>query len=225
MAGTYADIAQLQTELIRKTISGSVFVGEYDDADLITTITTTTGTAPSEVITLAELPTGYEDLGYLTDDGAAFNTDTTSSDITSFQSVQPTRSDITAQTTTLQVQAQETKLLSLALYTGASKSGITAAATGGEVNIKIPERPSSKFYRVLALGVDETENGELYVARYLPRAKVTGKGSQSFSKADQALLWDVTFTGYKDSVAGCSEQWFFGGPAWSALLTSMGFGA
>lgn len=218
---SYDSLAQLKTEHIRKTIGGSVFVAEAT-ADAIEDLTTVTGTAPNQVISLAALPTGYSDLGYLTDDGAAFSTETTTSDITSWQSTTPTRSDITAETSTLTVTAQETKLMTLGLYTGAAQSGIVAAAGTGEVQISKPERPSSRFYRVLALAIDETENGEIYIARYLPRAKVTGKGEQAYSKQDQALTWPVTFTGYKDSVLGTAERYIFGGPGWEALLTSMG---
>lgn len=219
--GSYDALAEHKTELIRKTIGGSVFVAEAT-ADNIAELTQVTGSAPNQVIDLKPLPTGYEDLGYLTDDGMAFSTETTTSDVTSFQSTTPTRSDITAETSTLTVTAQETKLLTLGLYTGAALAGIIAAAGTGEVSVSKPERPSSRFYRVLALAIDENEFGEIYVARYLPRAKVTGKGEQSYSKQDQALTWPVTFTGYKDSVLGTAERYLFGGPGWAELLASMG---
>lgn len=195
---SYDDLSELKTELIRKTIGGSVFVAEATAA-AITTLTSATGTAPNQVISLTALDPAYSDLGYLTDDGAQFSTETTESQITSFQSATATRSDITGETSTMTVTAQETKLMTLGLYTGAAMSGIIAAALTGEVKISKPERPSSRFYRVLALAIDETENGDIYIARYLPRAKVTGKGEQSYSKTDQALVWPVTFTGFKDS--------------------------
>lgn len=219
--GNYeSSMKSLQTELIRKSLGGSCFIAEAT-ATGVTTLTAATGTAPNEVIDLVALPSGYDDLGYLTDDGMAFSTETSQSDITSFQSVSPTRSDITSQTTSLTVVAQETKLLTLGLYTGAALSSIKATVATGEVAIKIPERPSSRFYRVLSLAIDETEDGEIYIARYLPRAKVTGKGGQSYSKADNALQWELTFTGYKDSTFGAAEAYFFGGPGWKALLTKM----
>lgn len=218
----FDQISDLKTELIRKTIGGSVFIAP-ENAPLLTSLTAVTGTAPNQIISLAEIPDAYKDLGHLTDDGMAFSTESTTSDITSFQSTTPTRSDITAETSTLTVQAQETKLQTLALYTGAVESGITPAAGTGEVSIAKPSRPSSRFYRVLALAIDGEGDDEIYIARYLPRAKVTGRSEQGYSKTDQALLWGVTFTGYRDSAAGTAERYIFGGPGWFKLLASMGF--
>lgn len=222
----YASLAQLQTELIRKPLSGSVFVAEAT-AELIAALTTATGTAPNEIIDLTPLPEGYQDLGYLTDEGAAFSLDTTSSDVTSFQSTQPTRSDITAETATLTVLCQETKAITIGLYTGATLAALKAGvnATTGELIVKKPERPSSRFYRVLSIAVDETENGEIYIARFLPRAKVTGKSEQAYAKGDSALNWGITFTGYKDSTYGTAESYLFGGPGYKALLDEMGLAA
>jgi hypothetical protein len=217
----YTDLAQLQTELIRKPLSGSAFIAEASAEAIDLSGWTTYSAGPPEVIDLAPLPEGYEDLGYLTDDGMAFSLDTTSSDVTSFQSTQPTRSDITAETATLTVNAQETKLLTLGLYTGATLSSIVADADTGAVSILKPERPSSRYYRVFCLSVDETEDGEIYIGRFMPRAKVTGKAEQQHAKADAALQWGVTFTGYKDSTLGTAEAYVFGGPGWKALLSQM----
>lgn len=216
----YDAIKKLQTELIRKTIGGSVFIAPAT-APVVATLTTATGVAPDEVISLTALPAGYEDIGYMTDDGVSFSTETSVSDITSFQAAQPTRSDITSETSTMTLQAQETKLLTLGLYTGAELSSIVANAATGEVRIAKPERPSSRFYRVLSLAIDENEFGEIYIARFLPRAKVTGKAEQAYAKADQALTWGLTFTGFKDSTLGSAEVHYFGGAGWKGLLSQM----
>lgn len=219
---TYDSLKKLQTETIRKATGGSSFIAPAT-APLITTLTAKTGTAPNEVIDLVALPTGYEDLGYVTDDGFGFSSETSQSDITSFQSIQPTRSDLASETVTMTVTAQETKALTLGLYLGVNAAGITPNATTGEVTIKRSERPSARDYRVLTIAVDETASGPLYVARYFPRARVTGKGEQSFAKGDNAIQYPFTFTGTRDTVAGTAEQWFFGGPGWQALLDEMGW--
>lgn len=217
----YDALKLLQTELIRKSLGGSVFVADATSPD-ITVISQVSGVEPELVHDLMELPEGYEDLGLLTDAGAVFNTETTTSDITSWQMTSPSRSDITAETSTLQCIAQETKLLTLGLYTGAATAGIEAAAITGEVVIKKPQRPSSRFYKILSLSVDESENGEIYIARYLPRAKVTGRGGMAFDKSDNAIQYDTTFTGYFDTTYGAAESWYFAGPGWLALLDEMG---
>lgn len=173
-------------------------------------------------VDLAPLPVGYDDLGWLTNDGAAFSRDVSASEVTSWGSVSPTRTDITSDTTTMTVTAQETKLLTIGLATGADLSAIVADAETGEVSIAKPGRPKSKHYRVLSLAVDQGDGGEIYVARFLPRAKVSNYAEQSFGGGDDPITWGVTFTGEEDSDLGYSERWIFGGPGWSALLTDMG---
>lgn len=217
---TYDDLAQLKTEHIRKAIGGSVFVASAA-ADGITTLTTGAGAAN----TLTALPSGWEDLGYLTNDGMGWATETSESNIESFQSLTPTRTDMLSETSTLTVTAQETKALAIGLYSGIDLATLrgSADATSGEVKVSRSERPSAKFYHVLGLAVDETENGAIYIGRYLPRAKITARGEQAYTKGDTPISYPFTFTGFKDSTLGTSEQFFFGGPGWFALLDSMGF--
>ena len=212
---SYAEIEQRKQALIRKALKGSAFIAPIS-APVIETLTSGAGSD------LATLPDGYGDLGWLTEEGMPFGRDVTQSDITSFGSTSPTRSDVTADTTTLTVVAQETKLLTIGLATGADLAAIKADATTGEVRIDKPETPSARYYRVLALAVDQSDSGaEIYIARFLPRAKVTGYSAQSFAGGDQAITWGTTFTGYKDSVTGFTESWLFGGPGWKELLEDM----
>lgn len=217
----YEALKNKQTELIRKALDGSVFVADVT-ADAIAALTTYTA-GPPAVIDLTPLPTGYDDLGWLTNDGAQFSRDVSTSEVTSWGSVSPTRTDITSDTTTMTVTAQETKLLTIGMATGVDLSGVTPAANTGEVSIAKPARPKSKHYRVLSLAVDLADAGEVYLGRFLPRAKVTGYSEQSHGGGDDPITWGVTFTGEEDSDLGYSERWIFGGPGWNALLADMGF--
>jgi hypothetical protein len=174
-------------------------------------------------IDLAPLPSGYDDLGWLTSDGMAFSRDVSASEVGSFGSVSPTRTDIVSDTTTLTVTAQETKLLTIGLATGADLANITPDPLTGEVSIAKPVRPKSRHYRVMSLAVDQGDAGEIYLGRFLPRAKVTSYAEQSYANGDEAITWGVTFTGEEDSDLGYSERWIFGGPGWNALLADMGF--
>ena len=213
----YDSLQQKKTELIRKMTDGSVFVAPLTSQPI------TTLTDPTDKL-LAALPAGYEDVGYINDDGAKFSRDVNQSDITSWGATEPTRSDITSDVTTLQIAMQETKKTTIGLYSGADMSEITADPTSGEVQIEKPAAPTAQFYRVLALGVDLTDAGELYVARFLPRAKVDDFDDQAFqSSDDEALLWSVTFKSFVDSTLGYSEKWMFGGPGWAAITATMGF--
>src|SRR5690606_18678140 len=158
---SYAEIEQRKQALIRKALKGSAFIAPIS-APVIETLTSGSGSD------LATLPEGYGDLGWLTEEGLPFGRDVTQSDITSFGSTSPTRSDVTADTTTLTVVAQETKLLTIGLATGADLAAIKADATTGEVRIDKPETPSARYYRVLALAVDQSDSGaEIYIARFL----------------------------------------------------------
>jgi hypothetical protein len=217
MAGVSYDALQTKkNELIRKAINGSVFGGP-ESAAAIATLTDTTDSK------LKPLPTDYGDYGWLTDDGAQYARSVDTSDVTSWGSTEPTRSDVTKDTTTLQIACQETNMATIGLYTGADMSTVTPAAGSGEVQIAKPATPKSRFYRVLSVAVDESDDGEIYIARFLPRAKVTDYGDQKQANGDDPILWTVTFTSFIDSTLGFSEKYIFGGPGWKALLVSMGW--
>lgn len=224
---SYEALKNKQTELIRKALDGSVFVADITAdpiADLTTYTAAVTGPpAVPEKIDLTALPTDWDDLGWLTSDGAQFSRDVSASDVTSWGSVTPTRTDITSDSTTLTVVAQETKLLTIGMATGADLSGVVADTDSGEVKIAKPSRPKSKHYRVLSLAVDQGDAGEIYIARFLPRAKVSNYAEQSFGGGDDPITWGVTLTGEEDSDLGYSEEWLFGGAGWKALLADMGF--
>lgn len=210
------------------------FGGSYaaTDVPLITATGSLTGgtsptvnvttTTPGTSIDLTPLPTGWEDLGWTSSDGVTFGRETEVSDVTSFGSVEPTRSDMTRDTITMQVVAQETKLLTLGLYSGASTDGLRASATTGEFVIQKPAVPGFRFYHVLGVFVDRDDLGrEIYMARYMPRARITEYGEQVFSDGDDPIGYSMTFTGFEDSTAGFSHAWMFGGSGWNALLASM----
>jgi hypothetical protein len=121
------------------------------------------------------------------------------------------------------VTAQETKLLTIGLATGADLAAVTPDTNTGEVRVEKPTRPASRHYRALSVAVDLGDGGEIYIARYFPRAKVTNYAEQSFGGGDDPVAWGVTLTGEEDSDLGFSESWLFGGPGWNALLADMGF--
>ncbi len=211
-----------QNELIRKSLDGSVFLSDLSAAP-IANLTAATGVAPNQVISLNALPADWDDLGFLSGDGAAFSRDVSTSEVTSWGSGTPTRTDVVSDTTSLAVTAQETKLLTIGLATGADLANIVPDAVTGEVRIAKPVRPKSRHYRILALAVDEGEFGEIYLGRFLPRAKVSSYAEQAFGSGDEPVSWGVTLVGEKDDDLGYSEEWLFGGPGWSGLLTQMGW--
>jgi hypothetical protein len=185
-----------------------------------------TTTTPGTAVDLAPLPSGWEDLGWTSTDGVTFGRETEVSEVTSFGSTEPTRSDITSDTITMSVTAQETRLLTIGLYTGADTSAMTADATTGEFSISKPSIPGFRYYRVLGLFVDQDDNGrEIYIARYMPRARITEFGEQQYQSGEDPISYNMTFTGFEDSTLGYSHRWIFGGPGWKPMLTTMGIGS
>jgi hypothetical protein len=219
MAGvSYDDLQQRNAALIFKALQGSVFVAP-ESAAAITALTDTDKQ-------LKTLPDDYEDVGWTSDDGAQFSRSVDTSDITGWGSVEPLRSDVTSDVTTLQIACLETKKSTIGLYTGADMSSVSPDASTGEVSIEKPARPGFRYYRVLAIAVDLTDDGELYVARFLPRARVTDYDDQNLQSSDDSpITWPVTMTGYEDPTLGFSERYLFGGPGWAARLSAMGFSA
>src|SRR5690606_36860282 len=120
---------------------------------------------------------------------------------------------------------QETNRMNIALYTNVDAASMTPDAQSGELVVEKPDRPATRHYRILTIGVDLADAGEIYVARFLPRASVSDKDDQAFQSGDDPLGWPVTLTAYKDAALGTSERYYFGGPGWAALLDDMGFNA
>jgi hypothetical protein len=210
----YSTVREKQNELIRKALDGSTFITPRSTSNL-TSITTGSG---ADLVTL----TNWEDLGWTNSDGVTFGRAIETSDVPAFGSQEPVRSDITSDTTTLQVVALETKLLTLGLYYNIDTTGLQAAATTGEFKMLKPTKSADLHYRVLALFVDESDDGEIYIARYLPNAKITERAEVVYSSGDDPIQYGLTFTAFNDAAAGTSEAYFFGGPGWKALLTQMG---
>lgn len=215
---TFADLQTVQTELIRKAKSGSAFL-----APIAATGIDETFVGPGGV--LATLPVDYEDLGWLSNDGMGFSRDVSTSDVTSFGSVSPTRSDVVSDTSTVTVTCQETKLLTIGLATGIDTTAIKTPTANGAVMVRKPSAPTSRFYRLFCISKDDGDAGDIYIARFFPRAKVTSFSEQAFGGGDDPISWGVTMTGYADSDLGFTEAWLFGGPGWNALVADMGFDA
>jgi hypothetical protein len=211
----YADLADKKNQLIRKSLTGSVFIAPPSVVNLASL---TSGASAA----LVALPTGWEDLGWVTKDGVGYGRETAQSEVTSFGSQQPTRSDQTSDVLSMTVVAQETKLLTLGLYIGVDTTGIEAAAVTGEVRIAKPNIAANYHYRVLGLFVDEIEEGEIYMGRYYPYGKITERGEQNMSDGDDPVTYNLTFRAEEDSATGTDAEWLFGGPGWLALLDDMG---
>lgn len=217
---TYEDLKNHQAELIRKALKGSFFHAAAD-APAIATLTTAT----AGVVSLTALPAGWDDLGLLTSDGVTASNEVSNSEVSSWGYTSPTRSDVTTDKTTLNVVCQETKLATLGLYTGQDMSALVPTAGTGEISIEKPSRPRNPYVRGLLLAVDESDDGEIFIGRFFPRLKVSGKAEQKYGGGDDPITWGVTLETHVDDALGYSERWLFGGQGWKAKLEAMGFPA
>lgn len=182
-----------------------------------------TATAVTVTITpiagLRALPAGYEDGGITTDEGIRFARNQETESITGWQYLEPVREDRTSDTETLQVDFEETKRVTIELYTGANLAGATLV--NGALAIDKPALPTDRYFRLLALAVDVVDGAEMYIARHYPRCKVTGWTDQAFAKAG-ALQWGMTFTTYVDPVLEKSKSDIIGGPGYAKVAAAMG---
>jgi hypothetical protein len=211
----YASIENKKAELIRKAIQGSVFIAPYTAPAISTsTLFGTTGD-------LATLPTGYNDLGWTDETGAVFDRKVTTTGIAGWGTLDPLRTDVTADTTTLKVNAYQTDLVTVGLFANVLPSAISAGVNG-VVALAVPTAPITNYYRVLAVGIDETANGEVVFARYFPNAQVTEYGAQSYSDGKDPLAYGVTFTANLDGPSGFAQQMIYGGAGWLYMLSDAG---
>ncbi|MGW5720776.1 phage tail tube protein [Amycolatopsis sp. NPDC003865] len=216
---TYDALKNLQSDLIRKALEGSIFIAPYT-ADLPTALTAGSGAG------LLPLPPGYSDVGWCDKgDGASWSRSVDTSDVTSWGSAEPTRRDITKQSDGLKFTAQETKRQTIELYEGVDLSTVTPTATTGEITFDRPARPATRYFRVFGLFQDGVGADAIYVAKLLPRANVTDSGDQKWSDGDDPVGYEVTLTANYDETAKTSMRFFFGGPGWRARLADMGFPA
>lgn len=216
---TLADIRNAQEELVRKALDGAVFRAATSVAHIsATTLFDADGS-------LLALEAGWEDQGLLSTDGISFGREVSTSTVSAFGRTTPVRSDVTGDTDTMNIVAIETNRQSIELGTGAVLTAGSVDPTNGALEIKKPARPSARSYHFLSIAVDESEDGEIYVCRYLPRGKITAYGDQAFTSGDEPIGWPATVTGEVDSEWGSAGSWIFGGPGWNAKLEAMGFTA
>lgn len=212
---SYDALQSKKQQLIRKARKGSVFAA-HASAVHINTLTDPTTKL------LAPLPIGWFDLGWISEHGAKFQTKIDQADVTSWGAITPTRTDIKSESTTVNLECQETNLHTIGLYVGMDTTGLTTAASG-ELKILKPLAPAKQSYHLLNLAVDENDAGEIYMARYFPNCEVTDKDDQAMDSGSDPLLWPVKMSARPDAVYGCAEAWLFGGPGWFSIVEDMGF--
>ncbi len=215
---SFAALAKRQGELIRKPLAGIIAVAP-DDYVLAEPFILTTGASSQ----LMDLDPDFEQLGWVSkSDGLTFSSNTETSDVESWGALEPTRSDITADTTSGAFVCQETNRVVLEMYYNVDLSSIVPDVSTGEVAFNQATEPETTYRRTLFVSKDGAGTREIYIAKLMPRASVITKADQNWN-TDNALTYGMTLGAKVDDDTGYSVRHLFGGPGWKAKLADMGF--
>lgn len=214
---TFAGLQARNADLIRKSLDAAVFVAPISAPPVLTL----TANATADLQTL---PTGYTDVGWMDKSNAVkIAAGITSSPVDSFGSIYPTRSDITKSTLTVALTLQETKAMTMGLYSQVNMANINANSVSGEIAFSNPVRPSTLFYRLFILWTDLSGADTIYGGMAFPRVSVTALSDMSLQDGETAMDRGVTFTAYPDATLGYAQRTFYGGPGILARGMAMGF--
>lgn len=199
--------------LIRKALSGAIFVKKWASADEpIEKIYTTAGGLV--------IPSGYKHVGLVRkSDAAAFARDIDTADVESWGHGEPTRRDINKDVTTLKFVMQESKKAVFELYNQVDLSANVPTADGNIVMDK-PTSPTAREYRALVVSKDGGGADTIYFARWLPLVQVTNVEDQTWGEDDE-VNYGVTLTAFTDPAVKTAVRELWGGPGLDA--TAMGF--
>lgn len=210
---TWADVtaALKQRNLIRKSLDAVVLTAPIATA-LPTTLLATSDLA---------IPSGFKALGWHTEDGLQWSREVENSELTGHGSSEPLRSDARRVNNTLEVTAMETNIETLGFSIGVAidKTGGTA----NEVVITEANTPKAIEFRMLALSVDDTDDGEIYFGKLFAAAKVTGTSPGAWTDGDSAQAHGLTIQAFRDTAAGFAVKHFIAGPGFEALRVDMGW--
>lgn len=206
------DIKSAKSDNIRKILDAVVVVAPMD-VEIPDTFTVDG--------VLQELPEGYRSIGWVSkDDAYSWSRDTDMSEVTSHGSVEPTRRDITSDVTGLAMTAQETSRTTLELSNNVDLSN--TEVVDGELSYTRSVAPSTRYWRVIAIGMDGSGPDAFYVINVLPRAMISEYGELSWSDED-ALAYPLTWSATVDQNIGYSFRQVLAGPGFVSRAEDMGF--
>lgn len=210
---TWADVtnALKKRNLIRKSLDAVVLTAPIATA------------LPTSILATSDLtiPSGFKPLGWHTEDGLSWAREVENSELTAHGSTEPVRTDARRVNNTLEVTAMETNIQTLGFSIGvaiAANSG-----TANEVVLTEPNTPKAIEFRLLALSVDDTADGEIYFGKMFASAKVTATSPGAWADGDSAQSYGLTIQAYRDTTAGFAVKHFIGGPGFAALREDMGW--
>lgn len=164
---------------------------------------------------LQALPAAWKQLGRVTEDGYQFARELEVAEIRSHGEADATRRDVRSATKTVSATVQETTKTVLEQQLMMDLSTVMAGANG-VVEIQEPDRPVTRYCRLLIIGQDDADGGERYRVRYYPRVNVNEVGEETWNNQDNAIEVPLTWTAYKDALVGFASTLWLGGPGFDA---------
>lgn len=217
IVGTFDEVKDHNGGNLRKVLRMAVFVAPWETSPALTTLTN----ASNEIV----IPDSYESVGIMDKEAAFSSTPSiTVSEVSGYGYGQTLRRDMVTRNTTIAFTMLETRRVAFELYYGIDLSAVTAtAAPKNELTFDEPDRPDTRYYRVLCLGVDSDGANSLYIADFYPKATVSEVGALASSETDPRR-YAVTMGVDVDTVVGTGHRQFLAGPGLSTNeLTAMGF--
>jgi hypothetical protein len=207
---TVASLQNVNNDAVLKFQIGAMLVADAGASPL------TTPFDPSGL--LQAFPAGYQSAGYTDAGGLNVGRAITVSEVTAWQTVQPVRSDVTADKLTLKVKLIETNPVTLALQEGLTLAATTMTPTFSNARDSQGLQPQR---RVILIAEDTAH--DVIMVRYLPNAKLTAISSdESYQRATE-LTYDFQLDAYPSpdlldaSGNPTDSQFWFGGSGWATL--------
>lgn len=151
-----------------------------------------TATAPTG---LGALPAGFEDVGYISEDGVVESTEQSIEKIKAWQRNATVRSTVTEGESTYSFTMIETKAATVELA-----FGVTVGDDGSYVKNPGAERPHQSF-------IIDVIDGERLERQYIPDGQVTELGEITRANGEP-VGYEVTITAYDNaSIGGSSKVW------------------
>lgn len=216
LTGTFDEVKGHNGSLVRKMLEMAVFVAPVTATDIATI-----SNATNQLV----IPTGYTSVGIMSkDQGATITPSLDVSETGGYGYGQPIRRDTVSRTNQLAFTMTESKKIAFEVYYGIDLSAVKAAFGGpNELTWDHPDRPDTKYWRVLCLGRDGQGTNAIYHAEYFTKMTLADVSEQTFSETD-ALTWAVTMGADTDSAAGTPQRTFWGGPGLTdEVFEAMGF--
>ena len=215
--GTFDEVKDHDNSNIRKVLRMAVFVAPFETGPEIVSLVD----ASNEVI----IPDAYESVGIM-DKEAAFSAtpSITVSEVSGYGYGQTLRRDMVSRNTSIAFTMLETRRVAFELYYGIDLSAVQATvAPKNEITFDEPDRPDTRYYRVLCLGADGDGANTLYIADFYPKCTVSEVGALASSETDPRR-YAVTMGVDVDTVVGTGHRQFIAGPGLSSTeITAMGF--